>query len=252
MELTQGEEKEAIRMAKAEKYWAMEEQRRANDQRQAYIDLTRQWTYEEMRENAIKRATELVRSEGNPYFILDERNTEIFENLCLYFTGDKKFEEKGFSLKKGIFITGNVGTGKTNLLKAFQFNRRKCFEAITAVNITTKMKDVERKEDQGFWKYYCDYVPNASGQNKYFLQNQIGWMIDDLGTEKEVNIFGNKIDPIYSIILNRYEKPEMYQGLHVTTNLSGEMIENRYDLRFRDRLKVMFNIFKMTGQSRRQ
>lgn len=248
VELTKDEIDEALKNAKAEKYWKLEEQRRAQEKKDAFHNLTRLWTYEEMKAKALARATELVRQKGHRSYVIDESNQEVFDLLTLYFTNDKRFEERGYSLRKGIMLMGNVGTGKTELLKAFQFNRRKCFEIITAINITAKIK---HEEDQTFWKYYTHHVPNAGGQEKYFLQNQIGWMIDDFGTEEPVNVFGNKVDPILSIILNRYENPELYQALHVTTNLNGDMIEKRYDFRFRDRLREMFNVIELKGQSRR-
>src|SRR5687768_8896805 len=61
--------------------------------------------------------------EYEPGFVLDEAFKDILVPLNLYFWRDPEFENQGYgSLKKGLFVTGNVGVGKTLSMRLFIVN----------------------------------------------------------------------------------------------------------------------------------
>lgn len=75
--------------------------------------------------------------------------------------------------------------------------------------------------------------------------------IDDVGTEQvEINNFGTKELPIYEIFNRRYLDRRFL--MFITTNLKPSQMEERYGDRVRDRIKEMFNVIQIKGESRRK
>jgi hypothetical protein len=79
-----------------------------------------------------------------------------------------------------------------------------------------------------------------------------GLAIDELGREAKKSIsFGNEINPLIDLLLNRYSKGLLTFG---TSNfqLSSLAAESGYGPVVGDRLKSMFNFVEMIGRSRRK
>lgn len=256
VELTPEETAEAILLAKEKKYWRLDAERKLEDQRQAKLEFLRPWAFEEMRDNAAKRADYLVKK-SNPrgMYVVDEFVRPVFDLLCLYFTQDERFENavdaggRNYSLSKGIMLVGSVGVGKTDLLRAFEKNKRRCFATITANEISEKVKS----NGADYWRTYCGFVPGHGNTPEYFLQNNIGWAIDDMGTENKVVDYGTPVDPMQVIIAERYKMKDKipFNSMHITSNLDGEELERRYDYRLRSRIREMFNVIQLGGKDRR-
>lgn len=247
--LTKEEENAALLEAKTKKYWQLQELQERESRLKKFTELTRLWTIDEMTDAALQRANTLAKMSGHPCYLLDEFTNPVFKLLCRYFTGDPEFEQNGRSLKKGILLVGNVGVGKTDLLRAFEFNRVQCFQTITCGEISAMVKE----NGADYWTTYTGFIPGHGGTDKYFLQPNIGWLFDDLGTEDPVNDFGTKVDPLSLIILERYKMKDKqpFNTLHITTNMNGDMIQNRYDARIRSRIREMFNVIQLAGSDRR-
>lgn len=208
---------------------------------EAYNEAFRPWSANEMYEYAKRMA--------GPKYVLDDYSEPVFRLLSQYFTNDPEFEKAGFKLEKGIMLTGKVGVGKTEILKAFRFNKRCCF----AVESCNEVEEYCKNKDLDFWKTYTGPVPGHGGIEMYFYQQSIGWMLDDLGTEQVIVKYGNRLDPLERIIhyrnLNKDRLP--FFTMHLTTNLDGNLIENRYGQRMRSRLREMFNVIELKGSDRR-
>lgn len=249
VQLTAEETEAALFEARRTKYWRLHDEAEHKAKLAKFQELTRPWTYAEMHEAALRRANELVRLTGHKEYILDDSNRNVFHLLCQYFTADPAFEQAGHSLKKGILLLGNVGVGKTDILRAFEFNRVQCFQTITCGEVSAMVKD----KGANYWDTYTGFIPGHGGTDRYFLQPNIGWLFDDLGTEHPVTDYGTKIDPLAAIIHERYKRKEKipFSSMHLTTNLNGDMIEQRYDLRIRSRIREMFNVITLGGSDRR-
>ncbi len=173
----------------------------------------------------------------NPKFEINKYNQDIIINLALYFSGDEMFEKKGFSFKKGIMLVGPVGCGKTTIMKAFQMNTTNPYALTTA----RKISDSYLSKDQGgehVIKRYSNLLQSYPEQNFGF--SQIGLCIDDLGVETVKKNFGNEIDVVGDVILNRYEL-ELFNTTHFTANIGGNEIEQAYGPRIKSRLRQMCN-----------
>ena len=137
--------------------------------------------------------------------------------------------------KWGIIMMGNVGAGKTTLMRLLNdyfftqvYHSNKAYPVIfrTAKEIT------KRAIAGGQYDEYC-----------YVLA------IDDLGEEaKEVMSYGNVITPITDIIESRYDSRKM---TFFTTNLDVNGIKEKYGARVADRLKQMCSIVPFTNPSYR-
>ena len=179
-------------------------------------------------------------------FIIDKENEQVIRQLCYYFSGDKRAENFGLSLSKGISLIGGVGVGKTIIMKAFSENQNASYMFVKARNISYDFAD------QGF-KVIRKYSEIENIPLNIFGQNQLGMCIDDLGTDEEKKHFGNSLNALVEIIMNRYEL-NRHNMTHLTTNLNAKQTEEIYGARVRSRMREMFNqvTFDIQAKDRRK
>jgi len=181
-------------------------------------------------------------------FVVDQDNIAIFNLLLNYFTQNKSFEQEGYSLSKGILLYGDVGTGKTELLKMFGLNQVQSFGLVSCRAITDAFTGDGDSEVEKYYTNRKNAIPHAFGQE------YSGYCFDDLGTEAPMVMhYGNKKNMMAEIILNRYDSKMDYRYTHITTNLTVKEIIDRYGSRCTDRMREMFNIitFPSGAKSRR-
>lgn len=239
----------ALDKAREAKYWRLEDEAKAERVRQFQEDLARPfdanglWMYAKAR---LANAGERLE--------VDEMNKKFIRALCCYFTEDPQFEilGEGFRLDKGLLIMGNVGTGKTHLLKAFSRNKRQCYNVISCDEIAGRYT---RKDGGGYdaLERFIHSHREAMGDPRVFNQRVIGWCYDDLGTERTAKNFGNEANVMEQIILARYTSRHEYpwHQTHITTNLTEQEMEAMYGSRVVSRMREMFNLLVLGGNDRR-
>lgn len=172
-------------------------------------------------------------------FIVDETNREIVNDLFLYF---HKLPGK-LDSRKGIWLEGHIGTGKSTLLNVF-----------SAYMQSLKI---------GFKVYICSHVTtlySIDGNLDLFLENRNGLNhgpvdmgFDELGREPNpASYYGNKMNVFEHILHIRYHYWQT-QGVKtfISTNMDAKQLGEKYGDYIRDRRKEMFNIIPVTGKSRR-
>ena len=189
--------------------------------------------------------------EFEPNFQKTDANIELYKILLLYFTGNPKFEKIKLpgsgnygSLKKGLFISGDVGSGKT-------FALTKVFKEYTSVQRCNSYKIfyyMDLKQD------YEAYGSSALSplNKKIIISNGIRYnetptvLIDDfLANGAKLMYFGNRINLANELILKRYNVYEEFGRLtHLTTNLDGDDLTELLDERVLSRLNGMCNIIR--------
>ena len=172
-------------------------------------------------------------------FQIDDRNKDLVNDLFLYF----HFQKGRLDLRKGLWLEGPVGTGKSTLMQVF----------------SQYLKSLQ----MGFRVYICSQVTtdySLTGDLSRYLDNA-GWSssgpvpmcFDELGREPlPAKYYGTELNVMQHILHIRYSYWQT-TGLRtfVTTNANGNDIERLYGDFIRDRRKEMFNIIPVTGDSRR-
>ncbi|UHG93296.1 hypothetical protein [Spirosoma oryzicola] len=181
-------------------------------------------------------------------FVVDDHNKDLLRMLSMYFTSDQRFEtEYGKDLSKGILLVGTrPGQGKTWLMKLFQQNPVCSYRWVTCLDVAA---DYQRHPDSGGGVASLDYYAAQAGPmySNAFRHTAGGFCFDDLGVEQIAKSMGNECDTMMSILqmrynsLHRYDLPLGFRTTHITTNLTAEQIEARYDSRIRSRMREMFN-----------
>lgn len=232
VELSQEEIDRVIRKAKADKAAAL---RLAEYRKQ----ISTQPPVPEFTAEKYSQAVLKIAKSRYPGFELDRFNSEIFRLLCLYFTQDPRFEESGeFSLRKGLFLVGPVGCGKTSLMKLCWSNPAQSYSVISCNKVSYNFAE---EGYDSLRKYWGHRFPR---QDDVFRHRQLGICFDDLGTEDMVKNFGNTTNAMKEVIENRYSQLEDHRLTHITTNLSFDQIEDAYGPRVRSRIREMFNVIK--------
>jgi len=173
-------------------------------------------------------------------FDIKEYQNEIFNELIAYFGNFHQTLKIINPKKKGLMIVGPMGIGKTFLFKVFRSNPYQSFKLVSAKNISKAAKT----DSTNFFESIKKWItPNIS--NNFFGQKQLALMIDDLGTEDNINDFGNKTNVIQDLIEERYESFKKYKlpNLFITTNLTKDQLIERYGARSIDRLLEMLNVY---------
>ncbi len=184
-----------------------------------------------------------------PNFEVTKENENILRLMLLYFTGNPLFEtETKGSLNKGIMLVGGVGTGKSLLFKIFQSYTRNIlltnsFQNFTAIDIVDSVNINGVEWMQQFSHNVVDKISRP-----------IRCYIDDIASRQEnVMHFGTKTNVIEQLLSLRYNVFERYGTLtHVSTNLYPASMAEFYESRIIDRMKEMFNIIELGGESFRK
>lgn len=179
---------------------------------------------------------------NNPNYVIDEKNQEIFELLCMYFSNDPGFEMDGHSLDKGLMLFGPIGCGKTSLMKMFSVNTHKPFAVVSCRSIADKYSKY------GSNALYEFASPSACYPQQNYGHELLGRCFDDLGTEDSKKNYGNEVNVMQDVIYKIYDNDGI-GDFHITTNLSVDEIEQAYGSRIRSRLREMFNVITFDKSS---
>jgi DNA replication protein DnaC len=134
------------------------------------------------------------------------------------FSTDDRFMEDRLTLKKGLFVNGVVGSGKTytfHAIKKAVSNWGKCSKVY---NFTELLSDMKK---DNFREYY-KILEDLSEKDFIFL--------DDIGTEKESE---NVQEILYLIVDRAYRKESV---MFISTNLDLNEFLNRYGERVMRRI----------------
>lgn len=148
----------------------------------------------------------------------------------------------GSSPKPGLFLYGNIGSGKTTMARAaatlinmlysneYRYEDRKGVVTISALQLAEAAK---AEDDRNYSRF----------KNTELLH------IDDVGTEPpSVKVWGNEVSPLTDILYSRYDRM-MYTV--ITSNLYEDDIVQRYGERIADRFREMFDLLSFENKSYR-
>lgn len=168
-----------------------------------------------------------------------EEMTKEFNTLFNYFTGGIS----GLDPNKGLMLIGNIGCGKTTLMKVFS-------DSINPFRIVSCREVSEAWKRDGDISKYSSMIIGNSFTTSPFGKRDIGICFDDLGIENKTKNYGDEINAMEEVLLNWYDK-KRFSRIHITTNLNPDEIEQKYGKRVRSRMREMFNQVLIEGGDRR-
>lgn len=144
---------------------------------------------------------------------------------------------------KGLWLYGNIGTGKSTMLKIVKefcrrIGRRDPMGNTYGFRISSALEICSRYQKEG-----------ASGIEEYITLPRQAF--DEVGSEPTATgYYGTPMDVISTILMGRYDR--RHENItHVTTNLSVDGLAARYKDRVYDRCREMFNFVNFKGKSYR-
>lgn len=198
----------------------------------------------------VNRAKQIFFDTANnlhPGYHFDDENKPVIEALLRYFTGNPEFESDmsipGASLKKGILLAGNIGTGKSMLMSILRDCRLPCKH----FGIKSCRELAQRFALEGVKGIELCGLQAVRYENG---RQRISHMLfDDLGAEKPAVYYGHTVNVMEEILLDRYEH-FMKHGLltHITTNKDLNELEALYGSRVISRMHEMFNFMVLGGE----
>lgn len=188
------------------------------------------------------RADALVKLRNpNRNYVLDEFCRKSFYLLLHYFA---KTAETNLNRKKGIWLGGPVGAGKSTLFQAFAENPVGSFVTINAKEIVESYKN-----DSNF--IHKLFQKKAVSPNKYG-QQYLNLLIEEVGREPlsiNVNSESFKNEPVNVMQLFFSELYEQQPDIivHVSTNAdTEEKWRNLYGESVESRIHELFNVIIMS------
>lgn len=176
----------------------------------------------------------------NRSFVVDSNNAAAIRALLCYFTGQPA---EGLNPNKGILLCGNVGVGKSLLMKAIANTLKRYYKAFRFVVCQDVVLHFENTGDLD------TFTANRNGM----IGRPAKICFDELGRELiPANNYGNKRNVMQHILMFRYNAWQD-SGLltHGTTNATPRELENLYGAHIADRIREMFNWVVIHGDSRR-
>ena len=198
---------------------------------------------------------EAIGKSRNPAFVIDDENRFTYENMIRWCHCDTKMQaidpvtKKVIpgGLKKGIYIAGNTGTGKSwcrEVMAAYAM----VFGFVITLGETEKRMlywDNVRADD------ICEeYAANGTFQ-KFKTRNIYG--IQDLGSEPAESVYmGNRIEVLRQLLEYRGDRTDQVTLFTSNLPMNHKILVDRYGDRVSSRLSAMCNYFEIRGKDRRK
>lgn len=206
-------------------------------------------------DNAMK-IVEAIGKSRNPAFVIDDENRFAFENFIKWAHCDTSMkcldpvsgQVIPGRLKRGIYIAGNTGTGKTWCMEIMQ-------AYIQAIGIKV-LWNTDNDPRPLYWRTIradglCDVWAESGNVQQYKTAPMLA--IQDLGNEPPETLYmGNRLDVVRYVI--EYRGDMHAEMTFITSNLrmGGEILKERYGDRVASRLNEMCNYFEIKGKDRRK
>ena len=181
-------------------------------------------------------------SHGKRKLILDPETKNAIELICQYANQEPEYEKDGRDLNKGLWICGNFGSGKTQLIKAYR-------ELKGLMNTTVGIQTCGSMNERFMKRDETNREPARYQGIKAFTnpQDEVERIFDDLGEEEPTVVdFGNRISIMAHILNERYK---FKLRTHVTTNLTMDQVQQTYGGRIESRIAETFNIIKLGSKT---
>lgn len=177
-----------------------------------------------------------------PNFVVDSDIKTIMNELYYYVNGEVSPQLK-LDPQKGILLWGDIGTGKSTVIKI--------------------LGEVLRLKGHGYKTVNCSYLATQFSANGLEALNDstynetdrgcnpVSRAFDELGREPiPAKHYGNELNVIQYIFQCRYELRDKIKTF-ATTNLRPQALEKLYGSYIADRVEEMFNVIELNGKSRR-
>lgn len=202
------------------------------------------------------KIVEAIGKSRNPKFVIDAENRFTYENFIKWCHCDPSMqclnpETKAIvpgRLKRGIYIAGNTGSGKSW-----------CLEIMLAYCTALGFKILFSNDTTPrplWWRIsradaICDLFLESGSIGTFKKIQMLG--IQDLGSEPQESLYmGNRVDVIGNLIEYRGDITEEVTLITSNMSINGDNLKNRYGDRVSSRLAEMCNYFEIKGKDRRK
>lgn len=206
----------------------------------------------------MEQALQLVDAIGksrDTRFVIDDENRFVYENFIRWCHADQAMrcinpetkEVVPGEVKRGIYIAGNTGSGKSW-----------CLDVMRAYCNAMGFR-IEYSDNKGVRNLYwlsiradeiCDHYVKHGDISHFKAAKALA--IQDLGSEPQESLFmGNRLDVIRQILETRGDKSEELTFVTSNMRLGGSVLAERYGERAVSRLMEMCNYFELKGKDRR-
>lgn len=177
-------------------------------------------------------------------FIIEPDKRDLVNSVFAWVWKYDQWNRCGLDYRKGLFLFGPVGTGKSTLLRGLQVY----MNTITA-------RDLSRDYRLGFyWKSASELANSYAGNGQEKLLQwtvDCNLMVDELGREpRPAKHYGTELNVIQFLLQLRYDH-RLANVTHLTSNISPADVMPMYGDYISDRFREMFNIIEWSGESKR-
>ncbi len=189
-------------------------------------------------------------TEKNLYDEIENNQTRynFVKNIFKYLCQDS---DSVFDVKKGLFLSGNIGVGKTTMLRVIRQIQIQIYREYGIKRVVDF--DYSNYENSFYTaSELVDKYTNGDYRKMQYLANIPLLTIDEVGRENlAANSFGNQKSVIADLLAARYQNKNNAVYTGITTNLNAEGFKDRYGYFILDRVKEMFNFIRVDGDSLR-
>ena len=169
-------------------------------------------------------------------FVIDNDNRKAVGSVFHWCLRDKKGT---LDPHKGLWIYGNIGTGKSTLMKAILRFVGNHWQDYSGENIRPR------------WTSAADLCGQYASDG-FNVFDSIPMGLDALGAESvPTNHIGNKLNVVQHLIYRLYEVKSPVPKI-VTSTLTLKGVLDTYGAATVDRIGELFNLVELTGATRRQ
>lgn len=220
-----------------------------------FVGITRYQYLQYDVEEALK-IVEAIGKSRNPKFVIDDENRFTYENFIKWCHCDPSMQSLDPDtrqvvpgrLKRGIYIAGNTGTGKSWCLEIMQ-----AYSAVMGFKVSFIDDITPRPLRWGAFRAdeICDKFVEDGNIQTFKTRNILA--IQDFGNEPEESVYmGNRLDVLRYIIEYRGDKMDELTLITSNMKINGEALNNRYGSKVSSRLVEMCNYFEIKGKDRRK